>query len=92
MTGESRPGEWSDAGGDSAAAPSCGAADAVAGASEGPEAAGSGVKNPTWRILGSTPVDDERGGRRRSIARGARVWPLGRFRSGTETGVTTRVR
>lgn len=78
MTGESEPGERSDAGGDPAAGPGCnGAAAATAGSSDGPET--SGVTNPTWRILGSTPPEVERGGRRRSMAVagvGARVWGL----------------
>ena len=64
MTGEREPGERSDAGGDPAAAPGCNAA--TAGSSDGPET--SGVTKPTWRILGSTPPDVERGGRRRSMA------------------------
>lgn len=67
MTGESEPGERSDAGGDPAAAPgSDTAAAAAAGGSDGAET--PGVTKPTWRILGSTPPDVERGGRRRSIA------------------------
>jgi hypothetical protein len=71
MTGESRPGERSSGAGSAPAAVRCfvdGAGAAAAGGrgSEGAEA--SGVKKPTWRILGSTPPDEERGGRRRSIA------------------------
>lgn len=70
MTGERRPVERpSDAGGDPAAGLcSCadGAGTAVGRGSDGAEA--SGVKNPTWRIFGSTPPDEERGGRRRSMA------------------------
>jgi hypothetical protein len=74
ITGEREPVERSDP----PAGPGCDAA-ARAGGSDGPET--SGVTNPTWRILGSTPPDVERGGRRRSMAvAGARsrsrVWGL----------------
>ena len=70
MTGESRPGERSsDAGGVPAEAPCFpdGAGTAAAGGRGSDGAEASGVKNPTWRILGSTPPDEERGGRRRSM-------------------------
>ena len=78
MTGERRPVERSsDAGGDPAAGLCCadgaGAAAAAGGrGSDGAEA--SGVKKPTWRIFGSTPPDEERGGRRRSMM----AWPAPR--------------
>lgn len=71
MTGERRPWEKSsDAGGDAVTGLCCadGAWTTAAGGRGSDGAEASGVKKPTWRILGSTPPDEERGGRRRSMA------------------------
>jgi hypothetical protein len=71
MTGERRPWEKSsDAGGDAVTGLCCadGAWTTAAGGMGSDGAEASGVKKPTWRILGSTPPDEERGGRRRSMA------------------------
>jgi hypothetical protein len=71
MTGESRPGERSSYAGGEPPADLCGddgAGTAAAGGRSSDGAEASGVKNPTWRNLGSTPPDEERGGRRRSMA------------------------
>jgi hypothetical protein len=68
--GESAGERSSDAGGDPPADLCCddGAGTAAEGGRSSDGAEASGVKNPTWRILGSTPPDEERGGRRKSMA------------------------